>query len=118
MREWKNGGSPLNGAARVKMSSSLAAVERANHGDENNHKHYENIDAQAPQQQARAHGEFALAESRAGFCGDDLIGFEKRQNNIGILQIGMLRVGRRGTRVISLSAVFGFFLLQFSSSLS
>ena len=100
------------------MSSSLAAVERANHGDENNHKHYENINAQAPQQKARAHGKIPLAESRAGFCGDHLIGFEERQNNIGILQVRMLRVGRRGTRIMSLSVAFCFFLLQFSSSLS
>jgi len=93
-------------------------VERTNHGDEDNHKHYENIDAQAPQQQARAHGKIPLAESRASFCGDDLIGFEKRQNNIGVLQVGMLRMSRRGTRIVSLSVPFCFFLLQFSPSLS
>src|SRR5579864_910598 len=99
-------------------SRSLTPVERANHGDEDNHKHYENIDAQAPQQQARTHGEFALAESRAGFCSNHLIGFEERQNNIGILQVRMLRMSRRGTRIMSLSLPFCFFLLQFSSNLS
>ena len=100
------------------MSFSLAAVERANHGDEDNHEHYEHIDAQAPQQQARAHGKVSLAKSRTSFRGNDLIDFEKRQHNIGILQIRMLRVGRCGSGIMSLSVAICFFLFQFSSSLS
>src|SRR5579872_898443 len=118
MREWKNGGTQLNWATCVKVYSSLAAVERANHGDEDNHEHDEHIDAQAPQQQACPHGKIALAESRAGFCRDHLIGFEERQNNIGILQVRTLRVRGRGSGIMALSVVFCFFLLQFNSSLS
>jgi len=82
-------------------------MQRTNHGDENDHEHHDDVNAQAPKQQPRGHGKIALAETRASFCGDHLIRFEQGQHDARILEIGTLRASRRRLGFRGWSAVTG-----------
>jgi len=88
-------------------------VEGANHGDENDDEHDEHINAQAPQQQTRAEGKFTFAETCAGLCGNDLVGFEQRQNNIRILKVRPLGVRRRRLGFLRVASVLSILWSQF-----
>src|ERR1700728_4598341 len=73
-------------------------MNRANHGNDHQHKHHQYIDAQSPEQDFDSGRKGSAAKPRLLFGSDHLVGFKQRQHHARILQI---RLRRRGSfRVI------------------